>query len=102
MCGNCTHDGIRDPIGRRYQLRRAAGLYWLINMEQPGPAYIAPVPLNEEGAKLWERILLGTSIEDICTQFSEEYEIPLAQAREDVHDFIEQLQTKGVDFGGLQ
>ena len=102
MCSNCTYDGVRDPISRRYQLRRAAGLYWLIDMEQPGPAYIAPVPLNEEGAKLWEQIALGASLEDICTLFCKEYEIPLAQAQEDVNDFIEQLQAKGVDFGGFQ
>ena len=85
--------------GGRYQLRHAAGLYWLIDMVQPEKDYIRPVPLNDVGAKLWRMIDSGTSIEKISEQLSAEYEISTEQAQSDVHDFIEQLQAMHVDLG---
>ena len=91
-----------DGLTGRYQLRRAAGLYWLIDMEQSGTSYTSPVPLNEGGAKIWRMIESGTPVANICERLSEEYGIPLEQAREDVRDFIEQIQTKHVDVGGLK
>lgn len=88
--------------GHRYQLRYAAGLYWLLDMEQSGAPYISPVPLNEGGAKIWSLIESGTSKAEICEQLSGMYEIPLDQAQKDVHDFIEQLRSKHIDFGGFE
>ena len=88
--------------GRKYQLRFAAGLYWLIDMEQSGGHYISPVPLNEGGAKIWELIESGMSMSDICKQFSGIYEIPLAQAQRDVSEFIDQLRRKHIDLEGLE
>ena len=86
----------------RYQLRHAAGLYWLIDMEPPGGAYISPVPLNESGAKLWRLLNSGASQEEICRQLCTEYEISTEQAHSDVRDFIRQLKTMRVDLGGLK
>ena len=37
----------------RYQIRQAAGMYWLLDMEQPGIPYRQPVLLNETGAAFW-------------------------------------------------
>ena len=88
--------------GGRYQLRHAAGLYWLIDMEQPGGSYTSPVPLNEIGAMLWRTIDSGASFEELCAQLCAEYEIPMEQARSDARSFIEQLQTLRVDLGGLK
>lgn len=88
--------------GRRYQLRRAAGLYWLIDMEQSGVPYISPVPLNEGGAKIWELIESGASVADISGRLSDMYGIAPAQARRDVTDFIEQLRSKRIDLEELE
>ena len=38
------------------QLRKAAGIYWLLHMDQAGPAYKHPVPLNESGARIWQML----------------------------------------------
>ena len=94
----CRSSGGQRP--GRYQLRHAAGLYWLIDMEPPGGAYVSPVPLNESGAKLWRMFESGASREEICKQLCAEYEIDLEQARSDVCDFMEQLQAIHVDLGG--
>ena len=91
-----------NHAGARYQLRYAAGLYWLIDMEQSGDSYISPVPLNESGAKLWRMIGSGTSRAEICRQLCAEYEISEEQALSDLHDFIGQLQTQRVDIGELK
>ena len=84
----------------RYQLRHAAGLYWLIDMEQSGGAYISPVPLNDSGAKLWRMLESGASQAEICRRLCEDYEISMEQAQRDVRDFLEQLQAMRVDLGG--
>lgn len=88
--------------GRRYQLRHAAGLYWLIDIGQSGVPYISPVPLNECGAKIWELIESGRSMGGICEQLSSMYEIPLEQARRDVDGFIDQLRDRHIDLEGLE
>ena len=96
---NPCHSSGHPPAGR-YQLRHAAGLYWLIDMEQPGESYTSPVPLNEVGAKLWRLLDSGASSEEICRRLCAEYEISTEQAQRDVRDFLAQLQTTGVDLGG--
>lgn len=100
MQAACKRENIQP--GRKYQLRYAAGLYWLIDMEQSGVPYISPVPLNEVGSKIWELIDRELSIAEICEQLSSIYAIPLAQAQKDVSDFIDQLRSKHIDLEGLE
>ena len=97
----CTYDND-DKTGRRYQLRYAAGLYWLLDMEQSGYFYVSPLPMNECGAQIWNMLESGMSEEAICKRLCEKYEISPKQAHRDVHDFMVQLKTKKVDFGGAQ
>lgn len=99
MQASCKRGNIQS--GRKYQLRYAAGLYWLIDMEQSGGSYISPLPLNEVGSKIWELIDGGLSILEICEQLSGTYAIPLAQAQKDVRDFLDQLRSKRIDLEGL-
>ena len=84
----------------RFQLRHAAGMYWLIDMAPPGGAYVSPVPLNDGGAKLWRMLESGASPEEICQRLCAEYEISIEEARSDVHAFVEQLRAMHVDLGG--
>lgn len=91
---------VNSENGRRYQLRHAAGLYWLLDMEQSGPSYISPLPLNEGGAQIWQMLISGMSEDEVCKQLCEEYGVSPEQMREDVRDFIVQLKTKKFDLGG--
>ena len=86
----------------RYQLRHAAGLYWLIDMEQPDKVYRSPIPLNEGGAALWRMIAGGASLDEICQSLCAESDISMEQARADATDFLQQLKNLHVDLGGLK
>ena len=96
---NTYHSDSPQRVGR-YQLRHAAGLYWLIDMEQSGGSYNSPVPLNDVGAKLWRMFEGGASRSEICRRLCAEYEISMEQAERDVGDFMEQLRAMHVDLGG--
>ena len=56
--------------GMRYQLRRAAGRYWLLDMEQEGVPYRRPLCMNEMGAAVWELLVRGLDregiVEELC------------------------------------
>ena len=91
-----------DKTDRRYQLRYAAGLYWLVDMKQSGTSYIEPVPLNETGARIWEMLDGGIPKPEVCSRLCKEYKLLPEEAEKDVRDFITQLKTKRVDFGGSE
>lgn len=101
MRDGCAHKKD-DEIGHRYQLRYAAGLYWLLDMQQSGASYVNPVPMNEGGARLWNMFERGMPKADVCKWFGETYDLSLEQAQQDVQDFIEQLRSNGVALGGMQ
>ena len=86
----------------KYQLRYAAGLYWLLDMEQAGASYTPPLPLNNGDAQIWKLFESGLSEEQVCEWLCEKYEISSKQAREDVCGFVMQLQAKNIDFGGTR
>ncbi len=77
-----------------YQLRHAAGIYWLLDMEQSGMPYVQPVPMNEMGAAIWNMRQRGLDMDEIAEKISETYEIPVEQAREDAGVFLAELQGR--------
>ena len=80
----------------KYQLRYAAGSYWLLDMEQSGKDYVQPVALNEAGAEIWRRLQAGGTVEQIAEEFHRQFQIPLSEAVEDIRQFILQLQRQGM------
>lgn len=80
----------------RYQLRNAAGLYWLLDMKQEGKEYRKPVPINECGAIIWKELEKGCTTEEISVLLSEKYDIGREQAKQDIMDFIQQLKVFGI------
>lgn len=85
-----------------YQLRKAAGTYWLLDMEQDGPAYTKPVPLNESGAYIWQLLEAGHKTEQAARIVAAEYGITADEAGEDIRQFLQNLHEHGVrpEFGG--
>jgi hypothetical protein len=77
---------------KNYQLRHAAGKYWLLAMEQPGFAYRQPVCLNESGAFLWELLAKGADRKEAAEQLAQEFGLAENEALQDVTDFIRQLE----------
>lgn len=80
----------------RYQMRKAAGGYWLLDMGQTGLVYKNPISLNETGAAIWELLEDGKSPEQIAESFAEEYGIAKEEALADVRQFMEQLEQQGI------
>lgn len=83
-------------MGTMYQVRKAAGTYWLLNMEQDGLIFQKPVPLNESGAGIWQLLEEGKKPEQIAVIFAGEYGILAQEALEDIQQFIKQLEKQGI------
>ena len=81
--------------GKRYQIRRAAGLNWLLDMEQDADPYREPIPLNETGAKLFLALEAGGTKDELVDMLVREYELSPDDARADIEAFQKQLR----DFG---
>jgi DNA-binding CsgD family transcriptional regulator len=83
-------------IVKGYQLRAAAGQYWLLNMEQKGVPYQGPVALNAMGAEIWNRLQKGKTSATIAEELSIQYETSSKEILEDVLEFCEQLKKQGI------
>lgn len=83
-------------MGNRYKIRKAAGSYWLLDMEQDGKNYIRPIEINESGARIWELASRGKDVFSIAEELAKEYGIGIEELEEDVRQFLEGLKRTGV------
>ncbi|MBQ1849163.1 MAG: PqqD family protein [Lachnospiraceae bacterium] len=81
---------------QRYQLREAAGKYWLLDMEQKPGKYFPPIAMNETGAMILTSYWKKNDPKDAATLLSDTYEITLEEALSDVNDFLSDLKRKGI------
>ena len=79
----------------RYQLRYAAGQYWLLDTWQKGVPYRSPLTMNEVGADIWRMMEQGCSREQIVDALSREYQT----SRDVVEQDLEQFQAQLAEFG---
>lgn len=82
-----------------YQLRRAAGKYWLLYMEQKGIPYERPLQLNDVGAEMWNLLKDGTTTEQMIEYLAKNYDVEKAEIRADVTAFLHQLEEYGISIG---
>ena len=75
----------------RWQLRQAAGRWWLLDTAQTGSPYVPPIQLNDTGARLWQLARDGASpaemAADLCGSSP-----PTPEALEDAEAFLRQLR----------
>lgn len=83
----------------RYQLRYAAGMYWLLDMEQDAGNYKRPMSMNEMGAEIWRLMQKNHSIDEIAVMLSKEYDADVTEIKEDIIQFHKQLNAYGVVTG---
>ena len=81
---------------RRYQLRHAAGRYWLLDMQQDGLVYHKPIELNECAAFIWEAYTSGQTQDQIASELQKNYGIPMEPARKDAEQFVIRLREQGL------
>ena len=79
-----------------YQLRHAAGKYWLLNMEQKGLPYERPILLNSVGAEMCGELRRGKTPEQIAEVLGQRYEVEAEEIKADVLQFFKQLAAHGV------
>jgi len=82
----------------RYQLRFAAGQYWILDMEQEGIPYKKPLMVNEIGARIWEMGAEGMKKDEIADCLCGEYQAGRQAVLEDIDRFRKQLETAGFSF----
>ena len=88
---------LESKSGRTlYQLRYAAGIYWLLDMSQPGYPYRKPLPLNEMGASIWRRMEKGMGLEEISAELAAEYGVSQEEVGKDLREFCQQLERQGI------
>lgn len=80
----------------KYQLRSAAGAYWLLQMDQSGKENIKPILMNECGAYIWKLHQKGNREKEIIEKLCEKYEIAYEEASGDVLGFLEELRLQGI------
>lgn len=83
-------------FGERYQLRYAAGRYWLLDMMQDELSYKPPLSMNEVGADILKMIFQRMSTKEIAELLSKEYDILEESAKEDVIQFRNELMRFGI------
>lgn len=95
--GVCKKDGGKMPERERYQLRKAAGLYWLLDMEQDGKERKKPIVMNECGAFIWNQYLKMHTKEEIVKMLCQAYEVSEEEAGADVTAFMEEIKEQEID-----
>lgn len=91
--------GIVQNRMSEYQLRQAAGKYWLLHMTQQGMPYERPVQLNSMGAKMWRLFSEGKTAEQVTELLMQEYGIEAEELKADVGMFCLQLKQQGIMIG---
>lgn len=81
---------------KRYQLRYAAGSYWLLDMQQEQFAYQKPAAFNECGADIFSLCAEGKTVPQIAEWLHLKYGIGRSEAAGDVETFMEQLKEYGI------
>lgn len=78
-----------------YQIRKAAGLYWILKMNQSGQPYEEPIPVNEVGADIFLGMEAGKEPGEIAEELSRKYHGPKEEIEKDVLEFMKQLRERG-------
>lgn len=88
---NMICDHTTKSFRQKFRLRKVAGMYWLLNVEQPGIPYEKPVALNRTGAMICGMLEDGAGAEEIAEAMSVSYGISVSEARVDLEQFMGQL-----------
>ena len=77
-------------------LREIAGSWIIVPVAEMVVEFNGLMNLNETGAFLWKKLAEGAEINDLVAGLVSEYDIDEQTARNDITDFISQLQEKGL------
>ena len=81
-------------INKRYVITEAAGVYWLYDPGQSPLKYVKPLPLNEFGAEITKRWIMGESEDAIIESIASGEDDP-ETVRKDLESFFANLHEQG-------
>lgn len=81
---------------QHYQIRKAAGLYWIVKTNQLDECYVPPFPVNECGALIIQGIQQGRDKKQLIEHLMEVYGVEEREAVEAVESFLKQLGEQGM------
>ena len=82
-------------MDKRFVLRHAAGIYWLIDLKQDLSEYKEPKSFNEEGATVLRLLEEGKSAKQIAETITDRYGSKPEEALEDILSFELELMEYG-------
>ncbi|MCI5883466.1 MAG: PqqD family protein [Clostridiales bacterium] len=82
---------------KRYQIRYAAGVYWLLDMEPLGKKIPKPLELNETAATMWQMLEEGKSTKEIAHYFADGDNEQENEILHDVEEFIKELRKNKIE-----
>ena len=82
--------------GSRYQLRSAAGSFWILDMRQEGVPYRKPLAVNEVGADIWKLLEQQKGEEEIADILCRKYRADREEVRRDIVQFQRDLRGNGI------
>lgn len=82
----------------KYQLRKVAGVSWLLDVSQEGIDYRKPLPLNETASIIWTMLTEGKDKYEIAEYLCEGDMELKNEIVNDIDDFIAQMDSAGVNY----
>lgn len=61
-----------------------------------GEDYVKPISINETGARIWQGLQENYTKEQIAEEFHRRFDISVAEAMEDIEQFVDQLEKQGI------
>ncbi|MBQ7950757.1 MAG: PqqD family protein [Clostridia bacterium] len=77
-----------------FMLKEVAGSYIVIPVGQVD--FTAMITVNETGAFLWEQLMDGSTVEELCANMVREYAIDEQTAKRDIEAFIQILSDNSL------
>ena len=82
-------------MGSKFQLRHAAGMYWLLDMDQEIGTYKKPLPMNAAGAEIFRLMQEGKNSLQIAQILVGRYNSKPEDVLKDIVGFEMQLKKFG-------
>ncbi|MCR4992094.1 MAG: PqqD family protein [Lachnospiraceae bacterium] len=82
-------------MDKRFVIRHAAGMYWLIDLKQDPSEYKEPKSFSEEGATVLRLLEEGKSAKEIAGIITDRYGSKPEEALEDILSFELELMEYG-------
>lgn len=87
---------MRIETSHTYKYREIAGQHYLIPVGEAANHSKTPLQMTETAAWIWTKMDEGSSVEEIASEMTKEYEISLDDARTAVDRYAALLLDKGM------